>query len=232
MSIRSNIESIRRQVADAQAQADRPSDKIELLAVSKTHPAAMIREAYHAGQRSFGENYADELEAKQIELAHLPGIRFVFIGQLQSNKIQKIVRHADEIQSVASEKHARYIERYAAELGKNLYPIWIVVNAEEEKTKQGVSFEALADLAAYIESNCPHLSLQGVMAIPPSTYSDEAWIHSGSTEVPELYQKLRQAARMTGQGKLSLGMTSDLRLAIAAGSNCIRIGTAIFGARH
>ena len=119
----------------------------------------------------------------------------------------------------------------ASELGKRQYPIWIVVNAGDEDSKQGVSFTDLPRLREFIKSSCPSLSLQGIMAIPPASYSDEEWLSTGKKLIPDLYQRLRQAANETGLGKLSLGMTGDLRLAVAAGSDCVRIGTAIFGAR-
>ena len=227
-----SIKIVQDRISAAAADARRGSDKIRLLAVSKTHSADSIRAAYNAGLREFGENYADELAEKSASLADLPDIRLVFIGQLQSNKIQKIVKHADEIQSVASEKHARYIERYVSESGKNNFPVWIVINAGNEDAKRGVTFDELPALSAFIQKNCPHLKLQGVMAIPPAEYSDDAWQKHSGREIPDLYKKLRAAASATGSGLLSLGMSSDLNLAIAAGSDCIRIGTAIFGKRQ
>jgi pyridoxal phosphate enzyme (YggS family) len=230
--MRERVEAIQRQISENAITAGRSPENIRLLAVSKTHDAAKIRDAHALGLRDFGENYADELSTKAEQLQNLRDLRLVFIGQLQSNKIQSIVRHAHEIQSVASEKHARYIERYAAELGKSAYPVWIVVNAGDEASKQGVTFESLPTLAAFIKEECPHLSLQGIMASPPSTFSDDSWKKSGQRSIPELYKQLRLAADQTGLGKLSLGMSGDLALAIAAGSDCVRIGTAIFGRRE
>lgn len=213
------------------AKADRTPSSIRLIAVSKTFDAQLIREAYGCGLREFGENYADELIDKSAQLTDLADIRWIFIGQLQSNKIQKIMRVADEIQSIATEKHARYIQRYAQENSKSEFPVWISVNAGDESTKQGISFRDLPQLALFIANNCPNLELQGVMAIPPATFSDKIWLTPGSEQIPELYQKLRQVASSTGLGKLSLGMSADLSLAIKAGTDCVRIGSAIFGAR-
>ena len=229
--MRARIQSIQIQISENAKVAGRSPESIRLLAVSKTHDASKIREAYGLGLRDFGENYGDELSTKAVLLGDLSDLRFVFIGQLQSNKIQSIVRHAHEIQSVASEKHARYIERYAGEAGKSNYPVWIVLNAGNEASKQGVTFETLAALAAFINEHCPHLSLQGVMAIPPSTFTDSEWKKSRDQSIPDIYNRLRLAANQTGLGKLSLGMSGDLALAIAAGSDCVRIGTAIFGQR-
>jgi pyridoxal phosphate enzyme (YggS family) len=231
MSIQDRLSAIRVRIADAAAVYGRGASEICLIAVSKTHPPEAVLDAYSLGQRTFGENYADELAEKSTALQHLKDIKWVFIGQLQSNKIQKIVKFADEIQSIASEKHARYVQRYAAELGKQHFPVWIVVNAAAEASKQGLSFDELAKLSEFILSHCPNLSLQGIMAIPPAEFSDEVYVGEGKPSPPDLYIKLRKAASRTGLGKLSLGMTGDLQIAIAAGRDCVRIGTAIFGER-
>jgi len=229
--LRERIQTTIAKIARLAADVSRADSDIRLLAVSKTVPADAIRKAYEIGLREFAENYADELVEKAALLGDLQNLRWVFIGQLQSNKIQRIVRVADEIQSVATEKHARYIERYAREFAKHDFPVWIVVNAGDESTKQGCALSELPDLSAFIAKNCPHLKLQGIMAIPPVEYSDKAWENANRETIPELYQRLRQAASMTGCGKLSLGMSGDLNLAIAVGSDCVRIGTAIFGER-
>ncbi len=221
----------KRFIDDCAIKANRQSASIRLIAVSKTFDAKLVREAYSCGLRDFGENYADELIEKSGQLADLVDIRWVFIGQLQSNKIQKIMSVADEVQSIVTEKHARYIQRYAHENGKSGFPVWICVNAGGESTKQGTSFLELPHLAKFIKNHCPNLELQGVMAIPPATFNDKIWLESGSERIPELYQNLRRVASSTGLGKLSLGMSSDLGLAIKTGSDCVRIGSAIFGAR-
>jgi pyridoxal phosphate enzyme (YggS family) len=231
MSLEQRLQTIQIRVAKATSEAGRGQQSVRLIAVSKTHPSALIENAHRLGVRVFGENYADELADKQASLKHLSDLVWVYIGQLQSNKIKKIVMHADEIQSIATEKHARYVERYVAEAGKSKFPVWIVVNAEAEDTKAGATFTDVPNLAHFIATACPHLVLQGIMAIPPAKYSDQAQVIEGKIQVPELYKELRKLADQTGLGKLSLGMTGDLQIAIAAGSDCIRIGTAIFGER-
>jgi pyridoxal phosphate enzyme (YggS family) len=218
-------------ISDCATKARRKASSIRLIAVSKTFDAKLVREAYDCGLREFGENYADELVEKSALLDDLVDIRWIFIGQLQSNKIQKIMRVADEVQSIVTEKHARYIQRYADENSKSKFPVWICVNAGDESTKQGISWLELPRLANFITAECPNLELQGIMAIPPATFNDKIWLSSGSEQIPELYQNLRRAASSTGLGKLSLGMSGDLALAIKAGSDCVRIGSAIFGAR-
>jgi pyridoxal phosphate enzyme (YggS family) len=205
--------------------------EIRLIAVSKTHPPESIRQIYGYGHREFGENYADELEQKFNALSDLKDLNLIFIGQLQSNKIQKIVRHAAEIQSIATEKHARYVNRYAKEFGKYNYPVWIVVNAGDESSKQGTNISEVDRLAKFIQSECPQLLLKGIMAIPPAIYQD-SWLMEKPGTIPTLYSDLKNLANSTGTGLLSLGMSGDLELAIRAGSQVIRIGSAIFGSRH
>ncbi len=212
-------------IANAAAAAERQPKDIRLIAVSKTKSAVMIEEMYQTtAQRDFGENYADEMLAKAAQLKHLPDLRWVYIGQLQSNKIKRVMACAHEIQTLASEKHARLAERTAIELNKSSYPVWIEVNAGGEATKHGIGPDEVMNLAAFITKECPHLMLQGIMAIPPH-------LPNLPPEPPELYRALKQIALAVGGGNLSLGMTDDLEYAIGAGSDVVRIGTALFGAR-
>ncbi len=199
--------------------------KPELLVVSKGHGPDPLRALFSWGQTSFGENYAQELVAKSEALKDLP-IRWVFIGHLQSNKIRKIVSVASEIQTVGSLKHAEQIARAARDSGKAPYPIWIEVNADQEEGKHGCPMDEVLSLAAILKQN-PDLHLRGLMAIPPSHFQDDS-----TPEVPLLYRNLRQLAAQVGDGQLSLGMSGDLGLSIRAGSNLVRIGTAILGPRQ
>lgn len=200
-------------------------DKAELIAVSKLQPIEKIREVYDLGQRRFGENYAQELSEKAEVLKDL-AIEWIFIGHIQSNKIRKIVTYASEIQTVASLSHAKQIARNAAELGKTPFPIMIEVNAGSEDSKSGVPLAEALSLAEEIKANLPELKIRGLMAIPPDSYSDAEY-----QEVPALYSELKASALKIGEGQLSLGMSNDLRIALEAGSNFVRIGTAIFGSR-
>lgn len=197
----------------------------ELIAVSKTQPESAVRAVFASGQSLFGENYAQELADKAEALQDLP-IYWIYIGHIQSNKIRKIVTHASEIQTVASFDHARQIARHAQELGKTPFPIYLEVNAGDEESKSGVSRDEAVPLANRIAEELPELKLQGLMAIPPETFND-----ASCSEVPELYRELRAMADSIGEGKLSLGMSNDLRIALSAGSDFVRVGTAIFGRR-
>jgi PLP dependent protein len=212
------------------------SRSVQIIAVSKTKPPSAVEALHREGQLDFGENYVDELVEKANALKDFPHIRWIFIGQLQSNKIKKIMSWASEIQTVASEKQARYVDRYALELGKSPFPIYIQVNAGNEEQKSGVSETEAQDLARYILHKCPHVLLKGIMVIPPAQYSDKnnAVENDPDNVTPsatELYGAMRDLASKIGVGKLSMGMSSDLKLAIKHGSDCIRIGTALFGPR-
>lgn len=204
--------------------------KMRLLAVSKTHSVSKIRALYHLGQRDFGENYAQELALKAQELrgaGDCLDLKFSFIGTLQSNKIRGIVTDAVEIQTLCQTKHAEVINRVAHELGKTPYPVWIAVNAGSEVSKSGVTMADTPSLASTIVQQFPHLNLMGIMSIPPPLSPSEHL----QKNPPPLYRKLADLARQTGQGQLSLGMSDDLVHAIASGSQCVRIGTALFGPR-
>jgi len=203
--------------------ARRPA--VRLIAVSKGQSPEKIRALYVEGQREFGENYLDELEHKADALSALKDLKWVFIGQLQSNKIQRIMKVATEIQTVASEKHARYIARYATELDKAPYPVFIEINCDEEQ-KGGATRQEALNVARFIQRECPGIRLRGLMAVPPSQFTDAI-----VKDIPPLYQDLVQLAHSIGEGELSLGMTADRGIALAAGSTCLRIGRALFGAR-
>lgn len=185
----------------------------------------MVRAAFSFGQKLFGENYAQELEAKAQALKDLP-ISWIYIGHLQSNKLKRIVTHASEIQTVTSFEQAKSIARHAKDLGKIPFSIFLEINAESEATKSGLHPDEILPLAKKIQEDLPDLKLRGLMAIPPDRYSDE-----DCDQVPSLYRDLRQLANQVGEGKLSLGMSSDLRIALEAGSDFVRVGTAIFGRR-
>jgi len=210
------------------AQAPRLSEdqKTELLAVSKGQGVNKIRRLFELGQRRFGENYLQELLTKQQGLSDL-AIDWVFIGHLQTNKIKKIVQHAVEIQSVASLKHAAAIAQAAREFERRPYPIYLAINADAEDTKNGVNFADLPALYQQIQQQfAEDIQIMGIMAVPSSEHRS-----SVNSEIPAVYHQLRSLADQIGEGMLSLGMSGDLEIAIRAGSNLVRIGTALMGER-
>ena len=218
-SIHDNLQAVRQRIAQAAAAAGREPGKVTLLAVSKTHPAALVEQALAAGQRAFGENYVQEAIDK---MAALPdGIEWHLIGPLQSNKTRAVAERFAWVHSVESEKIAR---RLSGQRSGKLPPlnVLIQVNVSGEATKSGVPFAEVSLLAEAI-GKMPRLKLRGLMAIPEPG-ADAARYR----ELKALYEKLKNPFQFD---TLSVGMSDDLELAIAEGATLVRIGTAIFGAR-
>ncbi len=202
-----------------------PANPAQLLAVSKGQSAARIRELAQLGQVRFGENYAQELWDKVPELADL-SLQWVYIGHLQSNKIRRLVESTVEIQTLSQWSHAIQIARAASALGRAPFSVYLEIKVDDEPKKSGLSRDEILPLAARISKELPELRLRGLMAIPPSSYQDHL-----QAVVPELYLHLRRLADQIGDRQLSLGMSGDLRLALGAGSNVLRIGRALLGER-
>jgi pyridoxal phosphate enzyme (YggS family) len=191
-----------------------------LVAVSKFHPASAVRAAYVAGQRDFGENYAQELADKAHELADLADLRFRFIGALQRNKAKLLVDTRCAVETLASEAHARALHERARSSGARV-EVMIQVNVGAEAQKSGIAPAALSALVQRVRS-LEALSLSGLMTIPPA---------GDPRRAAECYAQLAALAREHALGQLSMGMSDDLELAIAAGATSVRVGTAIFGPR-
>jgi pyridoxal phosphate enzyme (YggS family) len=222
-SIDERFAKVREQLRQAEIDAQRPRNSVQLLAVSKTKPAADIAAAYRLGQRHFGENYLQEALKKQQELAAF-NISWHFIGPIQSNKTKPIAQQFAWVHSVDRLKIA---ERLSEQRPDYLPPlnICLQVNISDEGSKSGIE---LADLPGLIEQvgKLPNLRLRGVMAIPEPQQDYHAQC------LP--YRRLYQAARQIDRGDLdtfSFGMSGDLQAAVAEGSTLVRIGTALFGER-
>ena len=221
-TIADNIAEVEARIRAAVLAVQRDVTSIHLLAVSKTKPAAALREAYAAGLRDFGENYLQEARAKQVELADLP-LCWHFIGPIQSNKTREIAEHFAWVHSVDRLKIAqRLSEQRPAELPP--LNICIQVNVSGEASKSGCTPHDLPALAAAI-SALPRLKLRGLMAIPEPT-EDRATQDAAFATVRQLQESLNM-----GLDTLSMGMSYDLESAIAQGATWVRIGTALFGAR-
>lgn len=197
----------------------------ELLPVSKGQSIEKIKYFYQRGYRRFGENYVQELQAKANALSDLD-IEWVFLGRLQSNKFKSLVASVAEIQSVESSRQALKLNDLASECQrKSPIKTYILVNLESEDSKGGIKLSEVEKLADLVEAKCPHLELCGLMAIPAKEYQDEA-------RQMAAYTNLKEQASKIGLGRTSLGMSGDLELAIAAGTNCVRIGQDLFGPRQ
>ena len=201
---------------------DRDPATVGLLAVSKTQPAAAIREAAAAGIRDFGENYLQEALDKQAELSDLP-LAWHFIGPIQSNKTKSIAEHFDWVHSVDRLKIA---QRLSDQRPTALPPlnICLQVNVSGEASKSGCAPEELPKLAQAVAA-MPHLRLRGLMCIPAPS-EDPAEQRAAFARLRALRDELPLTL-----DTLSMGMSQDLEAAIAEGATWVRIGTALFGAR-
>jgi pyridoxal phosphate enzyme (YggS family) len=220
VSLAERLAAVRARVRDAAAAAGRDPASVRLVAVSKTHPPEVIREAYALGQRDFGENYAQELANKAAALSDLAELRWRFIGGLQRNKAKLLVPTGCAIETLASLDAARTVHERAVAAGRRI-EVMLQVNVAGEAQKSGV---APADVAALVSGvrALSALELTGLMVIPPVDDEEAA---------RACYREVRELARVHGLPHLSMGMSDDLELAIAEGSTSVRVGTAIFGPR-
>lgn len=225
MAIRDQLDQIHQRIDSAAEQYGRNPHSVQLLAVSKTKPAAMVQEAYDAGQRDFGENYLQDALEK-IESLPLDGIVWHFIGAIQSNKTRTIAENFDWVHGVDRLKIARRLGGQRPP-DKNPINICIQVNSSGEESKSGVSFRELPDLAKEL-GKLQGIRLRGLMTLPaPSSSLDRQ-------RIP--FRQLHDAmVQLNKDGlaldTLSMGMSGDMEAAIAEGATMVRIGTDIFGAR-
>ncbi|ARN73724.1 YggS family pyridoxal phosphate-dependent enzyme [Oceanicoccus sagamiensis] len=225
-SIPLNIAKLQQRIAEAEQKYQRKPGSVQLMAVSKTRPAAMIREAAAAGVTEVGENYLQEALDKQQELADLK-LNWHFIGPIQSNKTRAIAEHFDWVHSVDRLKIAQRLndQRPAAMAPLN---ICLQVNICDEPSKSGLGLTQLEDLAEQLVA-LPNLSLRGLMAIPRAT--------DDITEQRRAFALLSKALdqlqpKYPSMTVLSMGMSKDMDAAIAEGASIVRIGTDIFGPRQ
>jgi len=229
-SIAQNLQRVQHQIIVATEKSGRTPASVQLLAVSKTFDAAAVLEAVQAGQRAFGENYLQEALEKIAALPALApqaSLEWHFIGPIQSNKTRPIAEHFDWVHSVDRLKIAqRLSEQRPAELGP--LNICLQVNISDEDSKSGLAPAELPQVAAQV-AQLPRLRLRGLMAIPaPST--DVVQQRAAFAAVRRLQEQLQ--ADGLALDTLSIGMSADLDAAVAEGATIVRIGSAIFGARH
>ncbi|WP_376694798.1 YggS family pyridoxal phosphate-dependent enzyme [Wenzhouxiangella sp. EGI_FJ10305] len=222
---RERLEQTRARIDAACRSADRSTDSVALLAVSKRKPVEAIRELYELGQRAFGENYVDEGVGKIRELADL-ALEWHYIGPIQSNKTKLIAAHFDWVESI---DRAKIVRRLADQRPDHLPPLKVLiqVNLDDESQKAGCAPEQIAELAEQI-ADSERLELRGLMAIPAprEDFDDQRAVFG---RLRRLFEALRE--KYPEADTLSAGMTADLEAAIAEGSTEIRIGTALFGPR-
>ena len=217
--IAANLAAVRGRIEAAARAAGRNPDGVHLVAVSKTHPAASVRTALAAGHRLFGENRVQEAQAKYPALREeFPDLVFHLIGPLQTNKVRDAVRICDVIETVDRPRLAQALAREMERSGRQV-PCLIEVNTGEEAQKAGVLPAEADDFIIECRDRLG-LPIEGLMCVPP--LDEEPAPH---------FALLREIARRTGLGLLSMGMSADFEKAIRFGATHVRIGTAIFGAR-
>ncbi len=233
--ISQNLQAVHAAIMEAARVTSRAPEGIQLLAVSKTFGPEAVLEAVRAGQRAFGENYLQEAldkiaavgAALQPEQNTLPPLEWHFIGPIQSNKTRQIAAHFDWVHTVEREKIAR---RLSEQRPPHLAPlnICLEVNISGESSKSGVAPDDLAALVQTVAA-MPRLRLRGLMAIPEPV-ADFDMQRKSFARLRQLFENLN--AQGCGLDTLSMGMSADMKAAIAEGATIVRVGSAIFGQRN
>ncbi len=233
IDIAGNIERVLSRIECAARKAGTDASEIKIVAITKTHPAEVLIEAYRAGLKCFGENKVQEAEAKFARLKNIApdiDIERHFVGHLQTNKINKALKLFDLIQSVDSFKLGSGISKRAKLEGREV-DILLQVNTSAEDSKFGVAPDKAVDLITEL-AQLPHLRIRGLMTIG-------AFLPEAEMTRP-CFAKLRHLSEQIKKLNLpkvkmeilSMGMTNDFEVAIEEGANMVRIGTAIFGPRE
>ena len=228
MSIAENIARVREEIAAAAAEVGKKPEEITLVGASKMNDAAACREAIAAGIDALGENRVQEMTAKLAENAY-DGAPLHFIGHLQRNKVKQVVGHVSLIQSVGSLELLDEIEKTAANRGL-VQDILLEVNVGGEEAKSGFA-PADTEAAAEAALSRSHVRVLGLMTIPPAN-ADRDTNMRYFKEVRALYVDIDRKMFHNELKYLSMGMSGDFADAIRCGANMVRVGTAIFGARH
>ena len=228
-ALRANLDAIRARIDAACRAAGRDPSQVRLLPVSKTVDEARLRIAYAAGLRELGENKVQEALAKSEAMADLPGLRWVLIGHLQTNKAKYAARFASEFQALDSLRVAEALDAQLQKHGRAL-DVLVQVNTSGEASKFGLP---PGEVAAFVKQlpAFSALRVRGLMTL--ALFSDDAaQVRPCFVRLRELRDRLRQEAPDgIGMDELSMGMSGDFELAIAEGATTVRVGTAIFGSR-
>lgn len=228
-AVEENYKRVLDRVNEAAVKAGRNTDDVRLMAVTKTVESPYINRAIELGADLIGENRVQEYLGKKDEL-HLDGVEKHLIGRLQTNKVKYIVGEVDMIESVDSVKLAQEISKQSVKHGV-VTPVLVEVNIGKEESKSGIFIEQLHDLLCEIAS-LEAIKVKGLMTIPP--------ICDSESEVRKYFETMHQSFIDIKDEKidnidmeiLSMGMSGDFEAAVSEGSNIVRVGSAIFGARH
>ncbi|MEZ7829374.1 MAG: YggS family pyridoxal phosphate-dependent enzyme [Brachymonas denitrificans] len=225
--IATSLAQVQQRIAAATQAAGRAPGSVRLLAVSKTFPAEAVREAAAAGQLAFGENYVQEAVAK-IDALQALGLEWHCIGPLQSRKSGQVATHFDWLQSLDRLDIAQRLSRQRPPERAPLQ-VCLQVNMDGGATKSGLAPEQVGDFARAVRE-LPGLQLRGLMSIP-EPYDDPQQMLQVHQRTRALFDEVGARLDLPQWDTLSMGMSGDLELAIAAGSTMVRVGTAIFGQR-
>lgn len=228
-TLRTNITKVKKRIAAAAKRAGRDPAEVKLVAVTKTHPVTVIKEALKAGIRIFGENKVQEAEAKIPEIG-TDKAEWHLIGHLQKNKVRKAVKMFHVIHSLDSPELAHRLDRICEEEGREILPVLVQVDLAGEAAKSGI-IETQLPLLVEVLKRSSHLRFDGLMLMPPLFEDPE--------ETRPYFERLRlirdrlveEGVFANGVGQLSMGMTHDLEVAVEEGATIVRVGTAIFGDR-
>jgi pyridoxal phosphate enzyme (YggS family) len=230
IDVKANLKQVRRRVTMATKRAGRNVKEIDLIAVTKKHPAKVVKAALDCGITSIGENKVQEAEDKIAEIGR-DAARWHLVGTLQKNKVRKAVQLFDVIHSVDSPELIHRLERICVEEGRQALSVLVQVDLAGEETKAGIGVPYLQMVVEALKRST-RLRFDGLMVLPPFAEDPE--------ETRPFFRRLREirdrladeGAFAGGRGHLSMGMSHDLEVAIEEGATMIRVGTAIFGARQ
>lgn len=231
--IDANLRQVNERIQEAAARSGREAGAVELVAICKGQPASIVRSAYQAGHRDFGENRVAEAREKQVELTELREIRWHMVGHIQSRKAKDVAPHFFMVHSIDRVKIAQRLDRFAADSGRIL-PVLLECNTSGEMSKTGWSVWQKDDWLSAVEEiqvirDLKNLDMRGLMTMAP-------WAAAPSV-LRSTFRGLRnfrdflEEKLFTDLSELSMGMTDDYEIAIEEGATIVRVGRAIFGPR-
>ncbi len=229
-SLGERFETIKNRIRSTLKRVGRPADDATLIAISKTHPASLIKDLIALGATDLGENRVQEAEPKIVELGRT-SVRWHLVGHLQANKARRAVKLFDVIHSLDSAELALRLDRLCVEENRQELDVLVQVDLGEEETKTGVAEDSLNEVVDAIMKS-GRLRFVGLMTLPPF-FDDPENARPFFRRLCELRDQLSAAGKFGDRrGELSMGMTNDFEVAIEEGATLVRVGTAIFGERH
>ncbi len=232
--IDTNLRLVKERIHEAVTRSGRGAGAVVLVAVCKGQPASIVRAAYKAGQRDFGENRVAEAREKQVELTELSEIRWHMVGHIQSRKAKDVAPHFFMVHSIDSVKIALRLDRFAADSGRFL-SVLLECNTSGEVSKTGWPVRQKDNWQGTLEDiqlicDLKNLKVRGLMTMAPWA-ADSAILHSAFQGL-RAFRDFLEEKLLTELPELSMGMTDDYEIAIEEGATIVRVGRAIFGPRH